>query len=70
MKLNKENYNVLLAQNCLSQSEVAKLSRVGKGTIARLLLGEDARPQTIGKIAKALKTEVLKLIEVEGSGNN
>lgn len=64
MKLNREKYNLLLAQNCLSQAEVASISKVGKGTIIKLLSGADTQPKTIGKLAKALKVDVLCLIEV------
>lgn len=63
MKLNKEKYNLLLAENCLTQAEIASMSKVGKGTIIKMLAGADTQPKTIGKIAKALKVDVLCLIE-------
>ena len=69
MKIDKGSYDLLLAKKCLSKSAIAKLAKVSRGTISKMLLGEEIRPQTIGKIAIALDADVENIIEKEGSDN-
>lgn len=65
MRLNKQNYNVLRARNCLNNSSIAEMATIRKATLCRALNGKECKPETIGKIAKALNCDVLDIIETE-----
>lgn len=63
MNIDVEKMNLLLANKCLSLTEFAKLSDVSEVTISRIRnRSQNARPQTIGKIARALGTDVESII--------
>lgn len=67
MILNKEAFNLALAQAELTKQEVAKKSGVAPSTITKLLSGnQEMQPRTAGKIAKALGCNVIEIIETEG----
>lgn len=67
MILNKEAFNLALAQAELTKQEVAKKSGVAPSTITKLLNGnQEMQPRTAGKIAKALGCNVTEIIETEG----
>ncbi len=62
MKYSKEKINWLRIESGLSLSKLAKKAEISKATISRILNNEvEARPDTIGKIAKALDVEVKEL---------
>lgn len=64
MKINSDNFNLALAKACISLKTLSELSDVNNVTLTRILKGiQEPRPQTIGKIAKALNVEVTELIE-------
>lgn len=63
MKLNRKNYDLLLASRCLSVKELSEKSSVNVITLGNLRTGSVGRPKTIGKIAKALNVNVIELIE-------
>jgi len=63
MNIDVEKINLLIANKCLSVNELAKLSGISLVTLSRIRNGsQQARPQTLGKIAKALETNVENLI--------
>lgn len=62
MKLSKQKYELARARTCMSFSDVIKAG-ISKGTLCRVINGEDVRPETIGKIAKALGVDVSEIIE-------
>ena len=47
----------LRQKRALSQEELARLSKVSRTTIIKLEAGRDAWPQTVRKLAKALKVD-------------
>lgn len=64
MKLSVEKYYLFLANECMSTQELSEKSGVSQVTIRRLISRkQEARPQTIGKIAKALNVKVQDLLE-------
>lgn len=64
MKINKVKFNLLLAEICLSNKEFCKKADIQRGTLSQIVNGKrEARPQTIGKIAKALGVKVTDIIE-------
>lgn len=63
MRLNKEKYELAKARACMGQKDLIAAG-IPKGTLCRVLR-EDVRPETVGKIARALGVDVLEIIEVE-----
>ncbi len=57
MKLNTKKYELAKARVCKGQKELVAAG-IPKGTLCRLARGGDARPETIGRIAKALGMDV------------
>ena len=62
MKLNRKKYELARARACKGFKDIIS-EGVPKGTLCRVINGEDARPETIGKIAKALGVDVTEIIE-------
>lgn len=64
MKINKEKFEILLAENCMTITELVKIIKTDNSVIAKINKGFDKfRPATVGKIAKALNVPVIELIE-------
>lgn len=64
VRIDTKKYNLLLANRSMSVKELASLSRVNEVTLCRIKNGTQvARPQTLGKIAKALNCKVEDFIE-------
>lgn len=67
MKIDKMKINIAMANKGYSAKELSEECGVSQITIARLKRGvQKARPETVGKIAKALNVPVENLIDVEG----
>ena len=66
MKLNRKKYEIARARACMSFNDLVE-EGVPKGSLCRVIGGADARPETIGKIAKALGVDVTEIIEEEGA---
>lgn len=64
MKLNKKKYELARARACMGQKDLVTAG-IPKGTLCRIIGGEDARPETLGKIARALGVDVTEIIETE-----
>lgn len=62
MKLSKQKYEIARARVCMSFKDIVEAG-VPKGTLCRLIAGEDVRPETIGKLAKVLKVDITEIIE-------
>jgi transcriptional regulator with XRE-family HTH domain len=64
MKINNEKLYVLMGNSCLTFGELSVKSGVSRVSINKFLKGKtDARPATIGKIARALNVNVQEIIE-------
>ena len=64
VKINSNNLNLALAKSCISLKTLSEISNVNKVTLTRIIKGvQEPRPQTIGKIAKALNVDVTELID-------
>ena len=62
MKLNREKFDIARARRCISQADF-EAAGVPKGTLCRAMGGSGCKPETIGKIAKALGVDVTEIIE-------
>lgn len=63
MKINREKYMLARARACMGQKELEEAG-IPRGTLCRVLR-EDVRPETAGRIAKALGVDVTEIIEIE-----
>lgn len=63
MVVSKKKLEVAMATACLNPFDLCKAAEIRYQTYQRITSGKDAKPATIGKIAKALKTPVEQLIE-------
>lgn len=67
MKIDKMKIDVAMANKGYSAKELSEKCGVSQITIARLKRGvQKPRPETIGKIAKALSVPVESLIDMKG----
>ncbi|MGN0348585.1 MAG: hypothetical protein ACI4DR_03520 [Roseburia sp.] len=62
MKIDRNKYELARARACMSFNDLIKAG-IPKGSLCRIISGADARPETIGKIAKALNVDVTEIIE-------
>lgn len=66
MKINKEKFQICLASACMNPMDLCKKSKISYQTYRRIAkLEKDCKPETVGKIAKALNCDVTKIIETE-----
>ena len=63
MRIDRQKYMLARARACMGQKDMEKAG-ISKGTLCRALR-EDIRPETAGKIAKALGVDILDIIEIE-----
>ena len=62
MKLSKEKYMIARARACVSPTDIIKAG-MPKGTLGALTGGRNAKPETVGKLAKILGCDVTEIIE-------
>ncbi|QIB68567.1 helix-turn-helix transcriptional regulator [Aminipila butyrica] len=67
MKINKEKFEICLANNQLLFNDFCKKSGISKSSMRFALSGtRNTRPQTIGRIAETLGVSVEEIILKEG----
>lgn len=65
MKINRQKYELARARACMGQKELVEAG-IPKSTLCGIIAGRaEARPETIGKIAKALGVDVTEIIDTE-----
>lgn len=64
MKLDRKKYMLARARACMGQKDL-EAAGISKGTLCRIVGGGDMRPETAGKIAKALGVDVTEIIKTE-----
>ena len=62
MKLNKNKFDIARARACKGTKEL-EVEGIYRGTLCSLMAGRNARPETIGRIAKALGVDVTAIID-------
>ena len=62
MKLNRKEFELARARACMGQKDFEKAG-IPKGTLCRAMSGRSLKPETLGKIAKALGVDVAEIIE-------
>ena len=63
MKISKKRLKLGMATACLNPYDLCKKAEIRYQTYQRIMGGKDAKPATIGKIARALNVPVENLIE-------
>ena len=63
MKIDRKKYMLARARACMGQKEL-EAAGIPKGTLCTALRG-NVKPETAGKIAKALGVDVTEIIETE-----
>lgn len=61
MKLNKEKFNLARAKTCKGLKEL-EAAGVPKGTLCSAMAGKNMKPETVGRIARALGVDVTEII--------
>ncbi len=62
MKIDRKKYELARARACKGQKDLEKAG-ISKGTLCRLIGGGNARPETIGKLARALGVDITEILE-------
>ncbi len=63
MKIDRQKYELARARACMGQKDLVAAG-IPKGTLYGVLRGNiEARPETIGRIAKVLGVDITEIIE-------
>lgn len=62
MKLNRQKFEIARARACMGQADF-EAAGIPKGTLCRAMGGKGLKPETAGRIAKALGVDVIDIIE-------
>lgn len=65
MKLNVIRILVILAKTTQSKAKLAENAKLSRQTVTNVLKTGECKPETVGKIAKALGVDVTEIIETE-----
>lgn len=64
MRVNRVKLDIALARSCKSLSDI-RGDGISPQTLSRIKKGEEVKPYTAGKIAKALGVDPVDIIETE-----
>ena len=62
MKVNRKKLTLARARACMGQKDL-EAAGIPKVTLSRIMNGGEARPETIGKLARALGCDVTDIID-------
>ena len=65
MKANIRKIELRRAELCMSSKELQQKSGLPRGTYLGVINGKNIRPETLGRIAKALGVDPVEIIETE-----
>ena len=63
MKINVDKLNMMLARRCMALTDLR--SGTSPQTLTRIMRGEEVKPRTLGRIAKALGVDPADIIQKE-----
>lgn len=66
MRISKEKIELLQAQKGIAQAKLAELSGISRQNLSTVKLRGTCRPETAGKLARALGVDPADIIESEG----
>ncbi|MFR1612673.1 MAG: hypothetical protein ACLSUD_04985 [Lachnospiraceae bacterium] len=64
MKINRQKFDLARARACMGPKEI-EAAGFPRGTLSTALNSENVRPETAGRLAKALGVDVTEIIEEE-----
>lgn len=62
MKANRRKLELAMARACILPSELAERAEMPRPTLNGVINGRSVRPATLGKVARALGTDVKELL--------
>lgn len=62
MKINAAKVRMLMAQNMMSLSDLQRETKLAYSTLGKILNGSNARPKTVGILAKVFNIDVEELV--------
>lgn len=65
MRVNVQKIELRRAELCMSSKELQQKSGLPRGTYLGVINGKNVRPETLGKVAKALGVAPAEIIETE-----
>ena len=65
MKADKTKLQIAMARLCMNVGDLEKKSEMPRPTLNKVLSGRNVRPETIGKVCKALGVDVTEILEDE-----
>ncbi len=68
MIINNSKLQIALATACMNPYDLCKAVNIQYQTYRRISAGNNCKPATVGKIARALNVPVENLINMEGGG--
>lgn len=63
MKVNKKKLELAMATACVNPYDLCKMASIQYQTYKRISAGREAKPATVGKVAKALNVPVEQILE-------
>lgn len=70
MKIDKQKFEIAMANACMTYSDLSKKAEISQFTIARMQTGAETNPSTVGKIVKALGVKAQELIKTDAATSN
>lgn len=64
MHINRVKFDIARARACMGAADFEK-ARIPRGTLCRAMSGKGLKPETVGRIAKALGVDVTEIIVME-----
>lgn len=65
MKINKHKLLLAMAKKCINAYTLCEWSGMQYATYRRIVSGQNCKPATAGKVARALGVDVTEIIELE-----
>lgn len=65
MKVSRSKLELAMARACLSTAGLAEKAKLPRPSLNNAIVGRSVRPDTVGKIAKALGADVTEILETE-----
>lgn len=64
MKIDRKKFDIARARACMGAKDFEEAG-IPKGTLCRAMSGGSLKPETLGKIAKALGVDVIEIMDSE-----
>lgn len=65
MKANRKKLELAMARACMCTNDIQEKTKMPRPTINNAISGKSVRPDTLGRIAKALECDIIEIIETD-----